>query len=50
MKTTKTDRDRIQNILNELNISQFGHYFVDSGPENGRISIRERVKGLRQEQ
>lgn len=50
MKTTKTDRDRIQNMLNELNISQFGHYFVDSGPENGRISIRERVKGLRQEQ
>lgn len=49
VKTTKTDGDRIQNMLNELNISQFGHYFVDSGAENGRISIRERMKGLRQE-
>lgn len=31
VKTTKTDRDRIQNMLNELNISQFGNYFVDWG-------------------
>lgn len=47
VKTTKTDRDRIQNMLIELNISQFGNYLIDSGEENGRVSIRERVKGLR---
>lgn len=49
VNTPQTGRDKIQNVLTELNISQFGNNFVDSGEEWKR-QFKGEVRGLRQKQ